>query len=754
MTEQLKTDEKVAFMCERLTKLGLVHESDMRGLPTTGNKEEMAKAIVEYDSRRNQDACGSKEHRTQVVNEVKKKIDLHRSEKSASSSSDNEYESDASAGVNRSKRHSEHYVPTRRTMERPLYSFREVEGDIDAFGAEEGEDVRVWMRQLEKIAKTANWDDDHKLLMCRRKLIGTARRFLASMRSVETFVELKGALLKEFAPIVRASDVHRMLAARRRRASESVRDYVYDMQRIALTIDLEESSICEYIVDGITDDEYYRSQLYEAQSIEELKKRMSCFEKAQRRRTDTKQRANCDANGEKKERPMNDATKQSNKNERKKHCYNCGGTTHVANECPQKNDGPKCFKCSAFGHRAKDCTETGRKHPSTKVSTVQCINKANPSMALKILGRDFKAVVDTGSEVTLIRRDAWAQLFKDGGQMKASTMQVCGYGGEISTVDGEVKLNTIIDDESYDIRFYIVPNTAINVQLLIGMDFLNEVNYAITPDGVKVKKYHLPNDETERCEAEWIRCIAEVVDDKELSAPYPFRGDIKKMVENYHPKESVVATNTLTIRMKDDEITCDNPRRLAPLEKEVVKKQIDEWMKNGIIQPSESEYASPVVVVPKKDGSYRVCVDYRQINKRMMRDKFPMPSTRKSYNYILTVIDAFTKFVWLFPTKSTTAEEAIRKLRVINDTFGNPRRIICDRGAAFTSGLFEKFCEDENVELHKIATGVPRGNGQVERVHRIIIPMITKLSIDKPEEWFKQVPRIQKCLNNSWQRAI
>ena len=132
----------------------------------------------------------------------------------------------------------------------------------------------------------------------------------------------------------------------------------------------------------------------------------------------------------------------------------------------------------------------------------------------------------------------------------------------------------------------------------------------------------------------------------------------------------------------------------------------------------------------------------------------PIPSTRKSYGYILTVIDAFTKFVWLFPTKSTGAEEAVKKLRVITDTFGNPRRIICDRGAAFTSGFFTKFCDEEGIELHTIVTGVPRGNGQIERVHRIAIPMITKLSVESPKELFKHVIVVQKCLNNSWQRAI
>lgn len=63
----------------------------------------------------------------------------------------------------------------------------------------------------------------------------------------------------------------------------------------------------------------------------------------------------------------------------------------------------------------------------------------------------------------------------------------------------------------------------------------------------------------------------------------------------------------------------------------------------------------------------------------------PMPSTNKNYKHILTVVDAFTKFCWIFPTKSTTASEGVQKMKLLSETFGNPRRIVADRGSAFTS---------------------------------------------------------------------
>lgn len=70
------------------------------------------------------------------------------------------------------------------------------------------------------------------------------------------------------------------------------------------------------------------------------------------------------------------------------------------------------------------------------------------------------------------------------------------------------------------------------------------------------------------------------------------------------------------------------PRRLSPALQETVKATVDEWLDLGIVQPSKSPYASPVVLVRKKDGSYRMCVDYRLLNKATVDMKFPLQNTR------------------------------------------------------------------------------------------------------------------------------
>ena len=103
-----------------------------------------------------------------------------------------------------------------------------------------------------------------------------------------------------------------------------------------------------------------------------------------------------------------------------------------------------------------------------------------------------------------------------------------------------------------------------------------------------------------------------------------------------------------------------NPYRVNPQKLSCLKKELDYMLKNDIIEPSQSNWSSPCLLVPKSDGTYHFCTDYRKINAVTKSDSYPIPRVEDCIDRIgsahyVSKIDLL-KGYWQVPLTPMTKE--------------------------------------------------------------------------------------------------
>ena len=101
--------------------------------------------------------------------------------------------------------------------------------------------------------------------------------------------------------------------------------------------------------------------------------------------------------------------------------------------------------------------------------------------------------------------------------------------------------------------------------------------------------------------------------------------------------------------------------RMSPAKKAEVVTELKTLLESGVVEESSSEWASPIVVVSKKDGSNRICIDYRKLNVQAKFDAYPMPRINEMLDTIgqakfLTTID-LAKGYWQVPMAQEDREK-------------------------------------------------------------------------------------------------
>lgn len=181
-----------------------------------------------------------------------------------------------------------------------------------------------------------------------------------------------------------------------------------------------------------------------------------------------------------------------------------------------------------------------------------------------------------------------------------------------------------IDDSVYLMKIQVISDRLMRYDLIIGADFLRTVEILIKNETLTLKPssdsglLKLPEVFQIDYEHEANKFDTAHLDDKNKDA-------LENMIRNYTPNKIRDVNVKMRLVLKDNEPVYQRARRCSEQEKQIIKTQIGDWMREGVVRPSLSEYASPVVLVKKKNDTYRLCVDYRRLNVKIIKDRYPLP---------------------------------------------------------------------------------------------------------------------------------
>ena len=107
--------------------------------------------------------------------------------------------------------------------------------------------------------------------------------------------------------------------------------------------------------------------------------------------------------------------------------------------------------------------------------------------------------------------------------------------------------------------------------------------------------------------------------------------DLRRLIDEYKDVFSKEGNPISSTSLVEHEIHTTGPpvllpfRRQNPIVRDIEQQQVKEMLRDEVIRPSSSPWASPVVMVKKKDGSMRFCVDFRKMNDATIKDAHPLP---------------------------------------------------------------------------------------------------------------------------------
>ena len=348
---------------------------------------------------------------------------------------------------------------------------------------------------------------------------------------------------------------------------------------------------------------------------------------------------------------------------RKFSCYRCGSTEHKPDECHAKNK--KCNKCSKIGHFARVCRSSQTRKDNQKVKEREIVNRKknkrykvravegqaessgeqdsasqsdeeyvlyiknkDDHLLISVNGRKIKTVADTGCKQNIISSQLYKEQFKRC-PLKRTNKKFVTYGQQnplqcLGYFDADLTTGM----KSINEHVYVIEGHAESLlgrQSCFDLDILKQV-----------KVMNIGDVSCTKVNSDKLNLLVEEYDDL-----FHGLGNITNFAHKINIDPNVKAVS--------------QPLRRIPLSQmEVVSDEIDKMLDNGVIEKSTkpSPWVSNIVVVPKQSGGIRLCCDYRELNKAIIRERHVLPKVDDTLNSLsgsryFAKIDARSGFLQL-----------------------------------------------------------------------------------------------------------
>ncbi|KAL7726473.1 hypothetical protein ACLKA6_001095 [Drosophila palustris] len=447
------------------------------------------------------------------------------------------------------------------------------------------------------------------------------------------------------------------------------------------------------------------------------------------------------------------------------------------------------------------------------------------SATVQIGNSSYSATIDTGATSSFVSEELAGTLVEERFELGATQRQVRLADGRSSGVTEQVEVQIRLGNRQVDLALLVLPGVI--DELVLGWDFLSTMGTNLECAGIQVRIPARRRRNKEQGERLSVANTLEQKAQEQLTQEPGSRGhetpqhknreqrtqeqattgeqknaEKEEHTDNGKPnceplhsdaaidqflRQEIAAFATMTgtspitehrIVMHDDRPIKQRYFPKNPKMQEEINKQVDELLAKGCIEPSNSPHSAPIVMVKKKTGKWRLCVDFRQLNSRSVKDAYPLPKAEDKCDFFKQElkylghkvtehgictdpekVDVISKlkpptnakelrqYLGVAPCATAAALQKAFRERILA-RFGVPKVLITDNGVQFTSRTFKNFLQDMGVKHQYTAPYTPQEN-PTERANRTVKTMIAQFAGANQRCWDEALPEITLAVNTS-----